>query len=141
MTRDVQLGRRFAATALMLWMLAVPGAAQDVVLDLSLPASAKAATLQVPASGGSLPLTLVKTGAKATKVKVVVTPFLSEAGERLAPLLSTGSSSAGTTELTIDVQTQQLSNANLVVPRCRAPVHTRAAFSWSSMMAHPRARW
>ena len=47
---------------MLLACLAVPAAAQDYVLDVSVAANAKAVTYQVPSSGGTIPLTLFQPG-------------------------------------------------------------------------------
>ena len=118
MSYDIRCGCGLAAAALNVFMLAAPCGAQEVVLDLSLPAQAKVTTLQVPTSGARLPLTLVKTGTKEATVRVAVTPFLSDDGERLVARLSTAANGAdGETELPIRVSTDhQLSTTYLVVP-------------------------
>jgi hypothetical protein len=104
---------RALALALALIAVASRAAAQDYALDVSVAASAKAATFQVPSAGGSIPLTLLNTGkAAAGDISIHVTPFLSDAGERIEPQLAAGAQRSTTVTLT----TADLVSCELVVP-------------------------
>ena len=113
----------FVVASLLLAATSARLAAQDIVLELPLPTLPKAVAVQVSPAGARIPLTLVKTGSgTAADVKLAVTPFLSEAGERLVPLL-TGDSGPPTavTELTLHARTRQFITATLVVPSLPGP--------------------
>ena len=93
--------RRIVTTlAFVVASLATVVAAQEYALDVSVATSAKAATFQIGPDGGAIPLTLLNTGKASTgPITISVTPFLSEAGERLEPLLSAGTQRARTITL------------------------------------------
>jgi len=110
--------RAFVIVSLALAWLAMPAEAQEYVLDLSLAPTAKLITLQVPDSGGAIPLTLMKAGTTTVEsVTIGVTPFLSDTGERLATGLSTdGSSHTPAPQITLTASAAALLRCNLVVP-------------------------
>ena len=112
--------RRIVTTlAFVVASLATGAGAQDYALDVSVAASAKAATFQIGSDGGSIPLTLLNTG-KATvdPITITVTPFLSEAGERIEPELSAGTQRGKTITLKTAAD---LVSCDLVVPALNGP--------------------
>ncbi len=109
-----------AGRVVLLACLAVPAAAQDYVLDVSVAANAKAVTYQVPSSGGTIPLTLFQPGTSvATTVTVTVTAFLSEAGARIEPRLMT--TDQGGTQVTLPATAVGFVACTLVIPPLGGP--------------------
>jgi hypothetical protein len=112
--------RRIVTTlAFVVASLATIAAAQEYALDVSVATSAKAATFQIGSDGGQIPLTLLSTGkAPAGPITVSVTPFLSEAGERIEPQLSAGTQRGKTITLKTPAD---LVSCDLVVPALNGP--------------------
>src|SRR6185503_11361088 len=99
--------------------LATATAAQEFTLDVSVATSTKAATFQVPLAGGSIPLTLLNTGkAASAPITLSVTPFMSEAGERIEPTLSAGTQRGKRITVKTD---NELVSCELVVPALNGP--------------------